>query len=549
MPAIELTLYEPNAAPRKLRLDADTITMGRTGPSMVQIKDRYLSRHHAEMRFHGGGWRLHDAGSVNGTFLNGTRVESAAPLKDGDRIRLGDTEVVIGEEMSTFVPDLEKSVALFSIPAMSAMERPESHGADGRDTLVQRLAMELIEDRPIAELFDLIADRIMDVLKPSRVALALLKEGGGIALDVVKLRRRDDSESTELKISTTLLHEVINDRKVLSFEGDEQNQKLAMAESIMGQSIRSAVCAPLLGANTVLGVLYIDYRVSLRVITEADLKLVAQVARIAAMKLESTRLRESALEQERMEGSLRLARDIQMRMIPRDIPRSSPGALFEMGAAIRPAKHVGGDFYDFHLAGTDLYFCIADVAGKGVPAALMMAVTRTLFRSLIMTGASPGDIVSAVNRQLCSEADPSMFVTAFCAVLDLTTGVLRFANAGHNRPLLIAVDGAVSELTVRSGLALGALAKFTYVEEQATLQRGEMIYLYTDGISEATNPDDEMFSEDRLKELLHEQSREDAHHIAAVTVEAVENFARGAPQSDDLTILCIRFAGASGGKP
>lgn len=142
-----------------------------------------------------------------------------------------------------------------------------------------------------------------------------------------------------------------------------------------------------------------------------------------------------------------------------------------------------------------------------------------------------------------------MFVTAFCAVLDLTTGGLRFANAGHNRPLLIGVDGAVSELTVRSGLALGAMAKFTYVEEQVTLQRGEMIYLYTDGISEATNPDDEMFSEDRLKELLHEQSREDAHHIAAATVAAVENFARGAPQSDDLTILCIRFAGASSGKP
>jgi serine phosphatase RsbU (regulator of sigma subunit) len=543
VPAIELTLFEPNAAPRKLCLDADTITMGRTTASTVVISDRYLSRKHAEICFEDNGWVLRDHGSVNGTFLNGTRVKSVVPIRNGDRIQLGSAEVVVGESVEASPEGTEGSIALLSLDAMSVVKASAPRG--GRETLVQRLAMELLEDRPMSALFDVIADRIMEVLRPSRVALALIRPDGRNGLDVVKLRTSESSDSQELTISRTLLHEVVDRGNVISFMDDAVDDPLAEAVSMMEQQIRSAVCAPLLGAGGVLGVLYIDYRQTSRPIAEDDVKLVAQIARIAAIKLESTQLRDAALEKERLEGSLRLARDIQMRMIPRDIPPLVPGAPFDIGADIRPARHVGGDFYDFHRDGSKLYFCIADVSGKGVPAALMMAVTRTLFRSMILTGATPQEIVSAVNRQLCSEADPSMFVTAFCAVLDLTNGQLAFVNAGHNPPFVIATDAGVRPLAVRPGLALGYLPSFAYVEQRESLRAGEMIYLYTDGITEATNAADQMFEEERLVDVLRARAADDAHSVAQATVAAVEAFAGGAPQSDDLTVLCIRYCGGN----
>ena len=549
MPAIELTLYEPNSAPRKLSLDTEKITMGRTTASTVVISDRYLSRQHAEILFERGGWVLRDHGSVNGTFVNGTRVKNTVRITNGDRIQLGSAEVVVGDVAGTAESPLvignDPSIALLSMDAMSIVEASAPRGAGGRATLVQRLAMELLEDRPMAELFEVIAERIMEVLRPSRVALALLRSDGKDGLDVVKLRTSESSDSQELTISRTLLREVVDKGNVISFMDDATDDRLAQAVSMMEQQIRSAVCAPLLGAGGVLGVLYIDYRQTLRPIAEEDVKLVAQIARIAAIKLESTQLREAALEKERLEGSLRLARDIQMRMIPRDIPPLIPGAPFDIGADIRPARHVGGDFYDFHRDGSNLYFCIADVSGKGVPAALMMAVTRTLFRSMILTGATPQEIVSAVNRQLCSEADPSMFVTAFCAVLDLRDGQLRFVNAGHNPPFLVKADGGVHPLAVRPGLALGYLPSYSYVEQVAGLAPGEMIYLYTDGITEATNPRDEMFTEERLAKLLRTQADHPAGTVAEATVAAVEEFAAGAPQFDDLTVLCIRYFGGA----
>ena len=536
MPSIELTLYQPNAAPRTLRFDADTITLGRTSACMVAIEDRHLSRKHAEIQFDGGAWVLRDQESVNGTFLNGARVRSVAPLKDGDRIRLGAAELVVGKDPARPL----SSGSMRAVPAVSLFE-PAGRGP-ARDTIVQELAMELLEDRPMSELFDIIVDAVIAVLRPSRVALGLMSDDGTETLRVVKLRRSDLYDSTELAISRTLLHEVVAKRNIVAFTDTEQDEFLAEAKSIVGQDIRSAVCAPLLGAGSVLGVLYVDYRRS-QAVSEGDVKLVAQIARIAAIKLESTQLREAALERERLEGSLRLARDIQMRMIPQEIPSLVPGATFDVGAAIRPARHVGGDFYDFHRAGKLLYFCIADVSGKGVPAALIMAVTRTLFRSMILTGATPHEIVSAVNRELCSEADPSMFVTAFCGVLDLGDGQLRFVNAGHNRPYIIDVDGHVRPLPARPGLALGCVPSFTYVEEQSSLSLGDMIYLYTDGITEATNSHDEMFSEDRLEEVLRDHADREAREVAQSSVSAVEAFAGAAPQSDDLAVLCIRYFG------
>lgn len=515
----------------KLQMDRDVITMGRSSDCAIPIDDRFLSRRHAEIVSEADGWVLRDNGSVNGTFVNGTRVYTQMKLGPGDHIRLGDAELVVGGAVEDAAPVTDFFLA----------EGEVKESAD-RSRIVHRLALELIADRPLSELFDFILDRVVDVMHPSRAALALLS--GEEQVRIVNMRPVD-RDPRELAISRTLIREVVRGRKVVAFKSEDGNAALAAAQSIVAQSIYSALCAPLIAGESVLGVLYIDYQNTRRTITEDDAQLAAQIARVAAIKLESTRLREAALEKGKLDETLKLAQAIQMRMLPQQLPQLTPESPFDIAASIRPAKQVGGDFYDFHVtADGKLYFCIGDVSGKGIPAALMMAVSRALFRSFTLAGREPAVMMSAVNRQLCDETSDSMFVTAFCGVLDLGSGEVRYANAGHNPPLIIRSDGAVHSLTMRPGLVLGYLPEFDYLEESAVLAPGELLFLYTDGISEATNGAEEMFSIERLEKVLRQNAATDAKSLAKSALTAIDEFAGGAPQSDDLALLCIRYRGA-----
>lgn len=550
MPRLELTLLHPDSPPAALSFDNTVITMGRATDCAIPIDDRFLSRKHAEIIAEGDGWVVRDNGSVNGTFVNGNRIQAPVRVRPGDRIQLGNTELVVGGAAlkappaspyarPSVLPDLPTREEAASLTQFILTESQMKESAE-RSRIIHRLALELIADRPLEQLFDFILDRVVEVMQPSRAALALLTEDGQSA-NIVKLRSTV-ADTRELTISRTLLREVVRDRKVLAFTDIGTSGALANAESIVAQSIYSALCAPLIAGDLVLGVLYVDFQMSRRVITEDDAQLAAQIARVAALKLESTRLREAALEKGRLEETLKLAQAIQMRMLPQHLPELTPESAFDIAAALRPAKTVGGDFYDFHAtADGRVYFCIGDVSGKGVPAALMMAVSRALFRSFILAGRDPADIMSAVNRQLCDETDEAMFVTVFCGVLDLRTGEARFSNGGHNPPILIGADGSVRSLKTRPGLVLGHLPAFRYTEESETLKPGDVLYLYTDGISEATNAKDEEFSVERLESVLRENAAKDVRAITTGTLSAVATFVGDAPQSDDLTLLCIRY--------
>lgn len=550
VPRIELTLLKPDAPPRTFEFEDEVVTMGRSSDCLIPINDRFLSRRHAELVADGDGWLLRDGGSTNGTFVNGARVAAPVGLHPGDRIRLGSAELIVGGAAGPrqATADAPSITDMGAIPAPDFVLRETDIPRHAeRAQVVNRLALELISDRPLVALFEFIIDSVVDVMTPSRAALALLGEGDRI--DIAVSRQTDGSAPSELRISRTMLREVIRDRKVVAYT-DSGLDQLAGAVSIMAQRIYSALCVPLVSGESVLGVLYLDYRTGHRVITRDDAELAAQIARVAAMKLESTRLREAAVEKEKLEATLRVARAIQMRMLPSITPELKANARVEIAAEMHAATQVGGDFYEFHLAADDrFYFCIGDVSGKGIPAALLMAVTRTLFRSMILAGMQPAAIVSAVNRQLCDELQPEMFVTACCGVLDLRSRAVRWANAGHLPPLVISPDGAVSELRSPPCLVLGYLPDFPFVEEAATLAAGGTLCLYTDGISEAANAADELFSLERLREVLSKHATDTVDDIARSTLAAVELFAGDAPQSDDMTILIIRSPAALSTQP
>ena len=249
-------------------------------------------------------------------------------------------------------------------------------------------------------------------------------------------------------------------------------------------------------------------------------------------------LRLSEQGKHRIEGELQVARGIQMSMIPKIFPPYPERGDVDMFACVLPAKEVGGDLYDFYIREEKLFFCIGDVSGKGVPASLVMAVTRSLFRTVSAHEKSPQRIVSTINSSMADMNETNMFVTLFCGVLDLGNGHLRYCNAGHNAPVLVLEEGK-RELPVVPNLPLGVLAQTSFTEQEADLSCGTGLFLYTDGLNEAENASHELFGEERMKAAL-QYGLESKKQIAAMT-DAVHAFVADAEQSDDLTMLYIRF--------
>ena len=242
-------------------------------------------------------------------------------------------------------------------------------------------------------------------------------------------------------------------------------------------------------------------------------------------------------KKERMEHELQIGHEIQMSMLPKTFPPFPERKDIDMSAILIPAKAVGGDLYDFYMRDGKLFFCIGDVSGKGVPASLVMAVTRSLFRTVSAHEKSPQRIVTLMNQSMSDMNENNMFVTFFCGVIDMATGHMRYCNAGHNPPLLF--TNKVSSLPVLPNLPLGVMGGVSFQEQELDLSYDDALFLYTDGVTEAENTAHELFGEARMEAVLH--TRRDAQgHLEAMR-KAVSDFVGDAPQSDDLTMLFIHY--------
>ncbi|HVS33061.1 MAG TPA: SpoIIE family protein phosphatase [Thermoanaerobaculia bacterium] len=533
---VKFTVFQPNSAPLQLALPPSTITLGRASDCTIPIRDKFLSRRHAEINFDDGMWIVKDCGSVNGTLLNGNRLLAPATLKPGDRIILGDSEVVFesadAEPISQLIQlDSDSHSRNLAIPLQKAIQ--EDRGRD-RASVITALALEFIEDRPMTELFDFILERVLGVMRPSRAALALLNPDGK-TFGIVRVRRSDSAESTELAISRTLLSEVIEERKVISFVDNSQNDKLARAESIVRQQIRSAVCAPLVVGDAVLGVLYIDYLATRGTVTEEDLRLLAQISRFAAVKLETTRLRDEAIAKAKMEDELRTAYTIQKRLLPRELPEID-GYVF--AGNNKPCKTVSGDYYDVLVRPNGrIYFIIADVSGKGITAALVMSGLATAFSIFARYDPAPADLLRELNLTLTPKTSPSKFATVVVGVLDPSMGTIDFANAGHVPPLVVTARG-VHRLEM-TDIVVGLFENASYRNQFVRLESGDSLVLFTDGVTEAENEGEEQLGLEAVADLLATHHRRTANSILNMIDVRVQEFCGAANLGDDVTMLAI----------
>jgi sigma-B regulation protein RsbU (phosphoserine phosphatase) len=252
--------------------------------------------------------------------------------------------------------------------------------------------------------------------------------------------------------------------------------------------------------------------------------------------------RELAIANERMSTELNFARDIQISMLPLMFPAFPDRKEVSVSAALESAREVGGDFYDFYFLDDDhLAFIVGDVSGKGAPGALMMAVSKTLIKSRAADDSEPASILTHVNDELSEDNVSSMFVTVFLAVLNVRTGEMVYTNAGHNPPYIRRKDGSIQKIDAFHGPVIGAMPGMPYGQDRDKLNEGDVILVYSDGVTEAFNKEEELFSEVRLEELLKSQSLDSDANVVVGTQEALREYVGQAEQSDDITLLAVQF--------
>ena len=308
---------------------------------------------------------------------------------------------------------------------------------------------------------------------------------------------------------------------------------------------KSVLCMPMTTRKgELIGVVQVLNKTDGGTFQESDEKLLEALCIQAGVAIVRARLTEAFLEKQRIEESLKLAADIQMGMLPSTFPAFPERNDFDLFAGIIPAKEVGGDFYDFFLVDKKhLCFVIGDVSGKGIPAALFMALTKTQIKASSSRRRTPGDILFRANNDLCHENESSMFCTLFYGIMNTETGEVTYANAGHNPPYIIEKGVEPVQIESTGGIALGVMEEMEFESATFTASKGDSIFLYTDGVNEAMNEADEEYTYERLEDYLKENSAESITDIVNGNLNNVKEFACTAPQSDDITVLALRYLG------
>ncbi len=257
-------------------------------------------------------------------------------------------------------------------------------------------------------------------------------------------------------------------------------------------------------------------------------------------------LKETTAAKERIESELNIAAEIQASMLPRTFPPFPERKEFDIYAMMHPAKEVGGDFYDFFFIDENrLCFLIGDVSGKGVPAALFMAIMKYLLKTEALRGVSPNEVLNRVNQTICPDNETCMFATIFLGILDVKKGIVYFANAGHNPPLLCSKNRGVKLIDVSKGFVVGVMDEVIFESQSLTLAPGDILFLYTDGVTEAMNTDGELFSVERLITSLEDilKDTDDVTLIVKKVQDKIKDFVKNASQSDDITMVALKFKG------
>lgn len=547
---MRLRVVPARGEPFEHSIEGDPVVIGRSSQCEVTIADPFLSRRHARLTWRDGAWWIEDLGSHNGTLLNGRQVAEATPVADGDEIQLSASRVrVRGEpaESSGLTPDLslpEHTVLRSATDIVeSQRELKDADGASAADLrrhsdrlrLLNEVHDALARFVELPTLLELILDRAFEHLRPREGVVLLARPDGGYDLAAHRTR---EPEAGPYRISHTLVHEVVEKGQAALVLDVEADERFAAAESILGLGVRSLIAAPLQDEEGVLGMIALTSRVRRGPFGEEDLELLTSLASVAALRIRNLALVEEAAEHRRMEAELRLARQIQVALLPEALPQ--PEGYVLHGTAV-PSRGVSGDMYEAieRAEGGQCVLVVADVSGKGIGASLLTASLEALLVDPIEAGRPADEICERVSRRLHARTPAAKYATAFVGVLEASDGRLRYANAGHNPALLLRAAGDVARLEP-TGTPLGLLPGSTYRCGEVSLNSGDTLIIYTDGLTEATNREGEEYGIDRLVAVCSERRGATLEELARAIERDLDTFVAGVPYADDRTLLVTR---------
>jgi serine phosphatase RsbU (regulator of sigma subunit)/pSer/pThr/pTyr-binding forkhead associated (FHA) protein len=557
MSTIRLRVEQASGDAFERECDGGSIVIGRAAPADLLISDNLVSRRHARLFEEGDEWLLEDLGARNGTMLNG-QVVSGTPRRvaPGDVVRVGTTLLRVLAPPRPEVAPLGNGQVGSSIfrSAAALEERVTRSEAAGGDPLRQAARLRALNEfhRDLAsafslpELLDLLLDRLFAVLRAEEGIVLLRQKDGALA---PAASRRLAGATGSLLVSRRLTEEVVEKRTAALVFDVADDARFAGAESVVASGVRSILAAPVADTAGCLGMIALYSRAHVRRFGEEDLELLVSLASAAALRIRNVALSEEAALRRVLEHELALAHDIQLSMLPRGGPDRSE---IDLAGWLAPARAVGGDLYDYALTDDALWFIVADAAGKGVGAALFMAMTRALFRAAIGREVTPASVLARVNAGLERGNDRQVFVTALVGCLALRTGALSWSSAGHQPPLVVKSDRSFAEVRgPRSAIALGLVEDASYEDAHEALAPGDLLLLYTDGATDAVNSEGRMFSFAGLDRTIRDAAGLAPHALVERIAADLRAFAGDTAQEDDITLLAIRYLGAQapGGLP
>ena len=536
------------------QLGAGEIVIGRRADANIVLTHPLVSRQHARIVREGEAFVVVDLNSSHGTFVNGSRV-SRHPLRSRDRIRLGEQGIELffiaeephardAEDDRTTVIGLLDEAGIERAARRLATVLPEE-SADAHSEL-EKISCLLDFHYYFGKNFS--AEKTFSHILKSALSISgaerafILKKDG----EAFRFAGGMDGAGNALAPADFRASGTVVDRAVSLAQPVFMTQgihgELAGSESIVAMNLRAVACLPLEAISNdsetpgIVGILYLDSRKHMHSLSGLDEKLLTRLAGEAGHVMEKLEMVVALTEKRRIEQELATAEEIQRTLLPRALPEYAP---FRVRAFSRPTRQLGGDFYDFIAVQNGLLTgVLADVSGKGIPAALLSSFTLGTLNMEFRSSTDPGAVLNSVNRMLCEKTPGHRFVTLFLFQLG-PDGKGHFINAGHNPPYVFrAATGEVEELPL-GGMPLGMFGFATYEQHPLELGHGDILVVFTDGVTEAENSAQEQFGDERLRALIRSEAPRGAEAFDAKLLAALDAFTQGAMQTDDMTFLLL----------
>ncbi len=536
-------------------------TIGRSANNTIQLIDKRTSRHHAEFRCEGDEVYISDLASKNGVFVNDTRLVAPQPLHNGDQVQIGDTVLVFerdpdepasasesssssvrlvadlawGHERGTMQAGVKDFAEVVQVKAPDET-RKEIKEASRRLQIIYQIVDAIRTIQELEPLLEKVMDSLFAFLQPDRAFIMIRNEKTG-AMEPRAVRFFGSQEEAEIAISQTIVDRCLQEQVSLLVSDALSDMRFRASESVVVQRIRSAICAPMICRGEVMGVIYLDTKSRPSVYDREELELATGIANQTALGILNLRLMQRMIEQRTHEREMEIAKEIQMRLLPRSMPKAPN---YDFSGVSLAAKKVGGDYYDLlSLENQRVGIALADVSGKGVPAAILIASVRSALQAQgLRTAASPSEILEHLNEQVYRDTAANMFVTMVYGVLDCKTSAFEYANAGHPYPLLFHPGGAMKELEI-GGCFLGIAQGVEYAAGHAALVPGSILVLYSDGVTDTLSPKGELYGRKRLIDLIQENMDKTAQEIRDLVFQDSLRFRGDAEQFDDFTLVIV----------